>query len=139
MAIKPITNKQVVNPSNINRGKQVSTKATKAGGGNRQQTFVPGTNYSNNYAITLKDIDTAIMSHVKTVIKPKVKEANESVDVGVMYGNEERWVAVRKRGVIRDKNGALILPFFTFILSILPIKVFIIDSIFSPYTLVSSL
>ena len=110
MAVKPITNKQVVNPSNINRGKQVSTKDTKAGGGNRQQTFVPGTNYSNNYAITLKDIDTAIMSHVKTVIKPKVKEANESVDVGVMYGNEERWVAVRKRGVIRDKNGALILP-----------------------------
>ena len=27
-----------------------------------------------------------------------------------MYGNEERWKAVRKRGVLRDKNGALILP-----------------------------
>ena len=27
-----------------------------------------------------------------------------------MYGNEERWVAARKRGILRDKNGALLLP-----------------------------
>jgi hypothetical protein len=27
-----------------------------------------------------------------------------------MYGNEERWKAVRKRGVLRDRNGSLILP-----------------------------
>ena len=109
MAVKPITNKSVVASSGINRAKQVSTKNTKADGNNRK-SFIPGADYSNNYAITLKDIDTAIMSHVKTVIKPKVKEANETVDVGVMYGNEERWVAFRKRGVIRDKNGSLILP-----------------------------
>ena len=78
--------------------------------GNSRKSFMPGINYSENYAITLKDIDTAIMSHVKRVIKPKVKEANETVDVSVLYGNEERWVSARKRGVIRDKNGALILP-----------------------------
>ena len=109
MAVKPITNKQVVASSNINRGKQVSTKNTNADG-NSRKSFIPGINYSENYAITLKDIDTAIMSHVKSVIKPKVREANETVDVGILYGNEERWVAARKRGVIRDKNGALILP-----------------------------
>ena len=109
MAVKPITNKQVVNKQSINRGKQISTKNTNANG-NSRKSFVPGINYSNNYAITLKDVDTAIMSHVKNVIRPKVKEANETVDVGVMYGNEERWVAFRKRGVIRDKNGSLILP-----------------------------
>ena len=109
MAVKPITNKQVVSSTTINRGKQVSTKNTNQSG-NSRKTFMPGLNYSENYAITLKDVDTAIMSHVKSVIKPKIKEANETIDVGVMYGNEERWVAVRKRGVIRDKNGALILP-----------------------------
>ena len=109
MAVKPITNKSVVASSQINRAKQVSTKNTTADG-NRKKSFIPGANYSKNYAVTLKDIDTAIMSHVKSVIRPKVKEANETVDVGVMYGNEERWVAVRKRGVIRDKNGSLILP-----------------------------
>ena len=109
MAVKPITNKQVVASSNINRGKQISTKNTNANG-NSRKSFVPGINYSDNYAITLKDVDTAVMAHIKDVIKPKVKEANETIDVGVMYGNEERWAAVRKRGVIRDKNGALILP-----------------------------
>jgi hypothetical protein len=109
MAVKPITNKQVVSSTTINRGKQVSTKNTNADG-NTKKTLIPGINYSNNYTITLKDIDTAVMSHVKNVIKPKVKEANESVDVGIMYGNEERWVSVRKNGVLRDKNGALILP-----------------------------
>ena len=98
MAVKPITNKQVVASSNINRGKQVSTKNTNADG-NSRKSFIPGINYSENYAITLKDVDTAIMSHVKSVIKPKVREANETVDVGVMYGNEERWVSARKKGV----------------------------------------
>jgi len=28
----------------------------------------------------------------------------------VIYGNEERWKSVRKRGVMRDKNNALLLP-----------------------------
>ena len=32
------------------------------------------------------------------------------LDVTVMYGNEERWKSVRKRGVLRDKNGTMILP-----------------------------
>ena len=44
------------------------------------------------------------------MIRPKIKEANETSDVTVMYGNEERWKSVRRRGVIRDKNGSLILP-----------------------------
>ena len=109
MSVKPITNKQVVASSNINRGKQISTKNTNADG-NSRKSFIPGINYSNNYAITLKDIDTAVMTHIKNVIKPKVREANETIDVGVMYGNEERWASVRKRGVMRDKNGSLILP-----------------------------
>ena len=110
MAVKPITNKQVVNSSNINRGKQVSTKNTKTRNGNRSRTYIPGNNYSKNYAITLKDIDSTVLNHIKKVIRPKVQEANESIDVTVMYGNEERWKSVRKRGVMRDKNGSIILP-----------------------------
>ena len=110
MAVKPITNKQVVASSNINRGKQVSSKNTKAKNGNRSRTYVPGNNYSKNYSVTLKDIDSAVLNHIKNVIKPKVEEANETVDVTIMYGNEERWKSVRKRGVMRDKNGSIILP-----------------------------
>ena len=110
MAVKPITNKQVVASSNINRGKQVSTKNTTATNGNRSRTYIPGNNYDKNYAVTLKDIDSSVLNHVKKVIRPKVQEANETVDVNVMYGNEERWKSVRKRGMIRDKNGSIILP-----------------------------
>ena len=109
MAVKPITNKQVVSTANINRANQVSTKNIKDAG-NRSKTFIPGKDYTKNYSITLKDIDSAILNYIKNVIKPKVREANETIDVSVMYGNEERWKAVRKRGVMRDKNGSLILP-----------------------------
>jgi hypothetical protein len=109
MAVNRITNKQVVNKELVNRANEVSTKSTTIRG-NRQTTIVPGNNYSNNYSITLKDIDTSILNHVKNTMKPTVKDANETFKIPVFYGNEERWKAVRKRGVLRDKNGSLILP-----------------------------
>tara|TARA_R110002020_G_scaffold127669_2_gene286342 strand:- start:4699 stop:5646 length:948 start_codon:yes stop_codon:yes gene_type:complete len=109
MAVKPITNKQVVASSDINRSKQISTK-NETIRGNRGKTIVPGKDFTKNYSITLKDIDTAVLGHIKDVIKPKVQEANETIDVTVMYGNEERWKSVRKRGVMRDRNGSIILP-----------------------------
>ena len=110
MAVKPITNKQVVSTQNISRGDQKSTRSTTNRSGNSRTSIVPGNNLSDNYSITLKDIDTSILSYVKNVLRPKVREANETVDVTVMYGNEERWKSARKRGVMRDKQGALILP-----------------------------
>ena len=108
MAIKPITNKQIV--SNPNRGKQTSTRNTTNRSGNSRKSIVPGLDITKGYSITLKDVDTAILSHVKKVMRPKIREANETIDVNVMYGNEERWKAVRKNNVLRDKQGTLILP-----------------------------
>jgi hypothetical protein len=110
MAVKPITNKQVVSRGIVNREKQISTRNTTGKNGNISRTIVPGLDYTKNYAITLKDIDTSIISYVKNVIKPKIREANETIKVPIMYGNEERWKAVRKRGVLRDKQGSIILP-----------------------------
>ena len=109
MAVNKITNKSVVNKELVNRANEVSTKGTTARG-NSSQTVVPGSNFSDNYAITLKDVDTSILNHVKNVMKPRVREANETFKIPVYYGNEERWKAVRKRGVLRDKNNSLILP-----------------------------
>tara|TARA_R110000824_G_scaffold32349_1_gene104500 strand:+ start:42 stop:905 length:864 start_codon:yes stop_codon:yes gene_type:complete len=109
MAVNKITNKQVVNKENINRANQVSTKNSKVRG-NRETTVTPGHNFSENYAITLKDVDTSILNHIKNIMNPTVKEANETIKIPVYYGNEERWKAVRKRGVLRDKNNSLILP-----------------------------
>ena len=109
MAVNKITNKEVVSRASINRAEQVSTKNTTIRG-NRETTIIPGNNFSENYSITLKDVDTAILTHVKKVMKPIVREANETFKIPVYYGNEERWKAVRKRGVLRDKNDSLILP-----------------------------
>ena len=111
MAIKPITDKQLVDASTVNREAQTSQRDMNTrGGGNESQTIIPGIDLSKQYSITLKDIDTSIMSYIKNVIKPTVQEANEQIKVSVMYGNEERWKSVRKRGVLRDKNNSLILP-----------------------------
>ena len=109
MAVNKITNKQVVNRELVNRANEVSTKATTIRG-NRETTIVPGNNFSENFSITLKDVDTAVLNHVKNVMKPRVKEANEVIKIPVYYGNEERWKSFRQRGVLRDKNNVLILP-----------------------------
>tara|TARA_R110001583_G_scaffold33360_1_gene112604 strand:- start:2947 stop:3810 length:864 start_codon:yes stop_codon:yes gene_type:complete len=109
MAVNKITNKQVVSKANIGRENQISTKGITARG-NRETTVIPGNNFSENYAITLKDVDTAVLNHVKNVMKPRIKEANETFKIPVYYGNEERWKSARERGVLRDKNNALILP-----------------------------
>jgi len=109
MAVNRITNKQAVNKELVNRANEVSTKSTTIRG-NRETTIVPGNNFSDNFSITLKDVDTAVLNHVKNVMKPRVKEANETFKIPVYYGNEERWKAVRSRGVLRDKNNSLILP-----------------------------
>ncbi len=50
------------------------------------------------------------MNYIKNVVRPRVEEAGGQIKVPVMYGNEERWKAVRKRGILRDKNNALLLP-----------------------------
>ena len=113
MAVNKITNKQTLNKELVNRATQISAKNNKVRG-NAEQTITPGKNFSKNFAITLKDIDTSVMTHIKDVMKPRIKEANEIIKVPVFYGNEERWKAVRKRGVLRDKNGSLILPLIMF-------------------------
>ena len=113
MAVKPITNKQVVVSSGINRALQRSNKKIDnkpVARSNESKTYAPGVDATKNYAISLKDVDTSIMSYVKNVIRPTIKEANEVYKVPIMYGSEERWKAARKRGVLRDKQGQLMLP-----------------------------
>ena len=111
MAVKPITDRELIDSNTVNRETQTHQRNMNTrGGGNESKTIIPGIDLSKQYSITLKDIDTSIMSYIKNIIKPTVQEANEKINVTVMYGNEERWKAVRKRGVLRDKNGTLMLP-----------------------------
>ena len=99
------TNPHAVNTGNINRGKQFSTRNL-----NSRSGPLPGKDFTKNYAITLKDIDTAVINHIKNIMKPVVRESGEIIKVPVLYANEERWKSVRKNGVLRDKKGSVLLP-----------------------------
>ena len=109
MAIKPVTNTNAPNESTINRGEQTSFRSEK---GNSKVVIKKGTglNAGQGFSIGLKEIDTAVINHIRNIMKPVVRESNETIKVPVMYGNEERWKSVRSRGVLRDKNGVIILP-----------------------------
>jgi len=109
MAVKPILNKQIVARPNVNRGKHISTKGMKFNTNDRT-SVLPGRDFTKNFAITLKDIDSTMMTHVKDVMKLTVREAGENIKVPVLYGNEERWKNIKTNGAIRDKNNSLILP-----------------------------
>lgn len=109
MAIKPVTNENVTNESTINRAEQTSFRSEK---GNPRVVIRKGGGKSSGSGVKigLKDIDTAIISHMLNIMKPTVKESNEIIKVPVLYGNEERWKSIRGRGTLRDGNGAIILP-----------------------------
>jgi len=109
VAIKPITNENAGYESRTNREAQTSIRSEK---GNPKVVIKKpgGQNAGKGFSIGLKEIDTAVIKHIRNIMKPKVKEQNEIISVPVLYGNEERWKSVKDRGTLRDKNGSLILP-----------------------------
>jgi hypothetical protein len=109
MAIKPITNTNVTNKSTINRAEQRSIRSNK---GNAKVVIKKpgGKDAGKGFAIGLKDIDSAVLSHIRNIMKPTVMEANERVKVPVLWGNEERWKSIGNNDSLRDRNGAVILP-----------------------------
>ena len=113
MAVKPILNKNIVSRPGVNRADHVSTK-NLARATNDRQSIKPGLDFSKNFAITLKDIDMSVMTHVKNVMKLRVKEYGEMVEVPVMYANSERWAMARKKGYLRNSKGTVMLPLMLF-------------------------
>ena len=109
MAIKPITNENAGYESNVNRESQTSIRSEK---GNPKVVIKKpgGQNAGEGFSIGVKEIDTAVIKHIRNIMKPKIKEQNEIISVPVLYGNEERWKSIKARGTLRDKNGVIILP-----------------------------
>ena len=109
MAIKPVTNENAGYESRVNRESQTSIRSEK---GNPKVVIKKpgGQNAGKGFSIGLKEIDTAVIKHVRNIMKPKIKEQNEIISVPVLYGNEERWKSIKARGTLRDKNGVIILP-----------------------------
>ena len=109
MAIKPITNENAGYESNVNRADQTSIRSER---GNPKVVIKKpgGQNAGKGFSIGVKEIDTAVIKHIRNIMKPKIKEQNEIISVPVLYGNEERWKSIKDRGTLRDKNGSIILP-----------------------------
>lgn len=65
---------------------------------------------SENFSVSLYDVDLAIMEYMRDVVLPELDENGAKITVPVVYGNPERWKSARKDGVLRDVRGKLQLP-----------------------------
>jgi len=60
--------------------------------------------------IGLYDVDEAISFYFNNVIRPKIDDGEEMIDVPIIYGAPERWKSVQKSGVFRDTKGKIQIP-----------------------------
>ena len=59
---------------------------------------------------TIYDVDYAIISYIREVIRPQLEEDGNVIDVPIMYANAEKWSMVQKHGYTRDVKGKLMTP-----------------------------
>ena len=60
--------------------------------------------------IGLYDIDDAIKYYFDEVIRPRVTDFDEDVQVPVLYGSPERWVSAQRGQYYRDQKGKIMVP-----------------------------
>ena len=65
-------------------------------------------------AISLEDLDWAIMYYFQNVIKPSVFQNGENINVPVIYGAPEKWKSFQKDGYYKDLNGKIMAPLIMF-------------------------
>ena len=61
-------------------------------------------------AITIYDIDYAVMSYLEEVVQPKLIENGKFIDVPVMFASGEKYVQIQSRGYMRDQKGKIMTP-----------------------------
>ncbi len=81
----------------VNRAEQIQRK---------HQEFAA----TNETSTTMLDIDGTILWHMKNIIKPKVVDNGEIIDVPIIWGNAERWKSVQSDGFFRDQKGRMMIP-----------------------------
>lgn len=64
--------------------------------------------------IRLYDIDLAVANHMMDTVVPTVEAWGEKIKIPVLYGNPERYKAIRKDGYLRDKSGMIQVPLIMF-------------------------
>lgn len=71
------------------------------------------TDKQKDQRITLMDVDQVIFDHLQSMQISVVDEGN-IIKVPIFYGSPEKWVAARRDGYIRDKQGKVQLPAMIF-------------------------
>lgn len=66
------------------------------------------------FTVSIQDVDEAILYYFDNVIKPTVIQNGERLNVPLIYGSPERFKAVQKDGIYRDKKGKIMSPFIMF-------------------------
>ena len=69
-------------------------------------------------SVTLTDIDTAVVNHLKNVVMPTLKVGGNSIngyedrpiEVPVIYGSAERWKSIQRDGYFRDEKDQIQVP-----------------------------
>jgi ethanolamine utilization microcompartment shell protein EutS len=64
--------------------------------------------------IKLYDVDLTIMNHIVDNIVPTLEILGEPLKIPVIYGNAERWSAVKRDGYTKDVKGQLQVPLIMF-------------------------
>jgi hypothetical protein len=59
---------------------------------------------------SIYDVDYAILSYIRDVIKPQIIEDQLPIAVPAMFANSEKWSMVQKHGYLRDAKGKLMSP-----------------------------
>tara|TARA_B100000287_G_C20578596_1_gene759430 strand:+ start:261 stop:1175 length:915 start_codon:yes stop_codon:yes gene_type:complete len=77
---------------------------------NRVQQITKSDSKVKDITIGIYDIDEAISFYFNQVIRPKVDDGEEWIDVPIIYGSQERWKSVQKSGVFRDTKGKVQIP-----------------------------
>ena len=117
---KPVANNPPHNP--INHGHEMAESkkpVVEAAYGpnhkpNRAYDLRRDTDKEKNFSVTLIDIDTAILTHLDTVISPTIIDAGRQIKVPINYASPEKWKSIQQDGVIRDHNGKIQTPVIAF-------------------------
>src|ERR1044072_3246619 len=97
-------------PNPIQKGDNLSEKPISE---NRSIPTRRDTDKQKNFTITFFDIDSTILNHLEK-LQISVTDEGNNTKVPIFYGSPEKWVAARRDGFMRDKQGKIILPAIIF-------------------------
>jgi hypothetical protein len=94
--------------------RQFTPKSQKGVDHNRAEKLSHTEDTYKPFSVNLQDVDEAILYYFENVIKPFVIQNGQRIPVPLVYGSPERFKAMQKDGIIRDKDGKLMMPIAVF-------------------------